>query len=336
MTEEVLLPVVIVAGCALLTAGLIVLLTPTLNRHFLAIPNQRSLHGEAVPQGAGLAMMGAMLAAFTVLWMMDRMEAEPWPLPVLAGAVWLMVLGALDDASEVPIVWRLAGQAAAAILVVFSLPEGFHILPDVLPLMVERVLLVISVIGFINAVNFLDGIDWITVAQTVPMAGTVAVMAWLGAVPQNIGLTALVLVGATLGFAVFNKHPARIFLGDAGSLPVGLILTWLLIFVARADLEAALLLALYTLSDAGVTLIRRALRGEPFWVAHRSHFYQRAVMLGFKPPEVTLRVFLLCCLLGALGVTALETDSLAGDLILLAAGLLATGLLLRHFERGPA
>jgi len=337
MTEEVLLSVAVVAACALLTAGLIVMLTPTLNRHFLAIPNERSSHGKPVPQGAGLAMMGAMLAVYIALWALDHLQAEaPWPLPVLAAAVWLTILGALDDAADLPILWRLAGQGAAALLIVFGLPEGFQILPGILPLSVERALLIIGTMGFINAVNFLDGIDWITVAQTVPMAAAVIVMAWLGGVPENVGLMALVLLGATLGFAVFNKHPARIFLGDAGSLPVGLLLAWMLIFVARADVEAALLLPLYTIADTGVTLIRRARRGEPLWVAHRSHFYQRAVMLGFKAPDVTLRVFLLGCLLAALSIAALLVDSFAADFTFLAIGVAATAFLLRHLERGRA
>ncbi|ODA67180.1 putative undecaprenyl-phosphate N-acetylglucosaminyl 1-phosphate transferase [Methyloligella halotolerans] len=332
-----MLSVVVVTVCALLTAGLIVLLTPTLNRHFLAIPNDRSSHGEPVPQGAGLAMMGAMLVVYLALWMLGHLEADPpWPLPVLAGAVWLTVLGALDDASDLPVLWRLAGQAAAAIAVVFNLPDGFHILPDLLPLAVERTLLVIGIMAFINAVNFLDGIDWITAAQTVPMTAAVIVMAWLGPVPQNVGLMALVLLGATIGFGIFNKHPARIFLGDAGSLPLGLLLAWMLIFVARADIAAALLLPLYTLADTGVTLVRRARNGEALWVAHRSHFYQRALSLGFKAPDITLRVFLLGCLLAALSVAAVEIESVAGDLALLATGVAATAYLLRHLERGRA
>ncbi len=337
MTEEVLLSVAVVTVCALLTAALIVMLTPTLNRHFLAIPNERSSHGKPVPQGAGLAMMGAMLAVYVALWAFEDLQAEPpWPLPVLAAAVWLTILGALDDAADLPVLWRLAGQGAAALLIVFGLPEEFQILPDMLPLWLERTLLIIGTMAFINAVNFLDGIDWITVAQTVPMAAAVIVMAWLGAVPDNVGLMALVLLGATLGFAVFNKHPARIFLGDAGSLPVGLLLAWMLIFVARADVEAALLLPLYTLSDTGVTLIRRARKGEPLWVAHRSHFYQRAVMLGFKAPDVTLRIFLLGCLLAGLSIAAILVESFAADLAFVAIGVAATAFLLRHLERGRA
>ena len=111
---------------------------------------------------------------------------------------------------------------------------------NLLPLMIERALLVFCTVWFVNAVNFLDGLDWITAAQVVPMTLGIAVLQALGAVPASIGFLALVLLGATLGFAPFNKHPAKVFLGDAGSLPIGLLLAFMLIYVAGTDLAAAL------------------------------------------------------------------------------------------------
>ena len=81
-----------------------------------------------------------------------------------------------------------------------------------------------------------------------------------------------------IGFAPFNKPVARMFLGDVGSLPIGLLFGWLLIVLAgRGHLAAALLLPLYYLADATITLLRRFAAGEPIMQAHRSHFYQRAI-----------------------------------------------------------
>ena len=105
-----------------------------------------------------------------------------------------------------------------------------------------------------------------------------------------------------LGFAVFNKHPASIFLGDAGSLPIGLCLAFLLIFVAETNLVAALLLSLYTLADSISTFLRRLLAGERVFAAHRTHFYQRAVAAGLSVPQVTARVFVLGLLLASLAI----------------------------------
>jgi UDP-N-acetylmuramyl pentapeptide phosphotransferase/UDP-N-acetylglucosamine-1-phosphate transferase len=196
----------------------------------------------------------------------------------------------------------------------------------------------VGTVGFVNAVNFLDGIDWMTVAEVVPITLAVAVLQCLGLVPESVGLLALALLGAMLGFAVFNKHPASIFLGDAGSLPIGLMLAFMLIAVASADLAAAFLLALYTLADSLITIVRRVLNtllnNEPFFQAHRAHFYQRAVAKGHTVPHVTARVFLLELLLAALAISAAELRNPAADIALLTIGAAATAWLLHWMVRG--
>jgi len=230
--------------------------------------------------------------------------------------------------------WRLIGQTLASLVLVASLPEGFQLFPGLMPLVVERALMVVAVVWFVNAVNFLDGLDWMTVAQVVPMTLGIAVLQALGAVPATIGLLALALLGATLGFAVFNKHPAQIFLGDAGSLPIGLCLAFMLIFVAQAHLAAALLLPLYTLADPTLTLFRRIAAKEPILSAHRTHFYQRAVMQGLSVPQVTARVFLLGLLLASLAIATVLARSLAVDLLCVGLGLVATGVTLLALAKG--
>jgi UDP-N-acetylmuramyl pentapeptide phosphotransferase/UDP-N-acetylglucosamine-1-phosphate transferase len=186
----------------------------------------------------------------------------------------------------------------------------------------------------VNAVNFLDGLDWMTVAQVVPMTLGIAVLHALGAVPDNVGLLALALLGATLGFAVFNKHPAQIFLGDAGSLPIGLCLAFMLIFVAQSNLAAALLLSLYTLADPTLTLFRRMARKEPILSAHRTHFYQRGVAAGLSVQQVTTRIFLLCFVLAALAVATVLADSPAVDLLCIGLGVAVTALTLFALAKG--
>jgi len=162
----------------------------------------------------------------------------------------------------------------------------------------------------------------------------ITVLQVLGAVPTSIGFLALALLGATLGFAPFNKHPATVFLGDAGSLPIGLLLAFMLIHVAGTDLAAALLLALYTLADSTFTLCRRAYNREHIFSAHRSHFYQRAVIAGMTAPQVTARVFLLGLLLAGLAVAAVMARSTLADILLLAVGAGATGFVLHGLARG--
>ena len=131
-------------------------------------------------------------------------------------------------------------------------------------------------IWFLNLVNFMDGIDWMTVAEVLPVSAGLAILGSLGALPAYGIVAALALFGATLGFAPFNRPVARLFLGDVGSLPLGLLIGWLLLLLAaRGHLAAALLLPLYYLADATVTLIRRIVRGERV-LAGASHAFLSA------------------------------------------------------------
>ena len=240
--QPALWAVAMVAGCAGLSALLILILRPILMRHLLAHPNARSSHQAPTPQGAGLAVMASVFAGCAVGILVWAPEGEPTLFGVLLAAAGLTLLGAIDDAHTLSVWSRLLGQLLAAIVVVGLLPTEFRLFPDLMPAGVEDVLMVIGLMWFVNAVNFLDGLDWMTVAQVVPITLGVVVLQALGAVPPTIGLLALALLGATLGFAMFNKHPASIFLGDAGSLPIGLCLAFMLIVVAETNLAAALLL----------------------------------------------------------------------------------------------
>ena len=334
LAQPALWAAILVAGCAGLSALLILMLKPVLARYLLAQPNARSSHKIATPQGAGLAVTLSVLAGSALGAVIWAPEPEPSLFPVLAIAAALTILGALDDLHTLPVSWRLIGQTLAGLVLVLSLPQDFQLFPGLMPQVVERALLVLGTVGFVNFVNFLDGLDWMTVVQVVPMTFGIAILYALGAVPATIGLLALALLGATLGFAIFNKHPAQIFLGDAGSLPIGLCLAFMLIFVAKAHLVAAILLSLYTVADATLTLFRRILAGERISSAHRSHFYQRAVTAGLSVKQVTARVLLLQILLVGLAIATVLARSSTVDLLCLGLGLLTTGLMLFALAKG--
>jgi UDP-N-acetylmuramyl pentapeptide phosphotransferase/UDP-N-acetylglucosamine-1-phosphate transferase len=330
------LAVAVAASAAALSSLLIYVLRPLLIRYLLAHPNERSSHVRATPQGAGIGVMLALFLVAAVGWFLwGARGGGMTPLwPTLAAAAGLTLLGLADDARALPVSWRFIGQALAALIMVASLPAELRLFPDLLPLWLERALLVLGTVWFVNAVNFLDGIDWITVAQVVPMTLGIAVLCALDAVPAGIGFLALALLGVMLGFAPFNRHPAKVFLGDAGSLPIGLLLAFMLIYVGGTSIAAALLLALYTIADSTITLLRRAYNREHIFSAHRSHFYQRAVIAGMAVPQVTARVFLLGLLLAGLAIAAVMAHSTFTDVALLAAGGAATGFVLYGLARG--
>jgi UDP-N-acetylmuramyl pentapeptide phosphotransferase/UDP-N-acetylglucosamine-1-phosphate transferase len=330
----VLSGVAVVAASAAITSAAILTLRPILVRHLTAHPNERSSHQIPTPQGAGLGVMLALLVVcgLAAVLMPGVGAGSLWP--VLAAASFLTLVGALDDAHALSVSWRFIGQALAALVIILTLPEEVRILPGILPMWLERALLVVGTVGVVNAVNFLDGIDWMTVAEVVPITIAVVILQTFGVVPSSIGLFALALLGAMLGFAIFNKHPASIFLGDAGSLPIGLCLVLMLIYVAKTSLIAAILLPLYMVADTSITLVRRIINKEPLLSAHRSHYYQRAVTGGRRVLEVTTRIFLQGLALALLAVGASLSQSLIFEFVALALGISSTAATLHWLARG--
>jgi UDP-N-acetylmuramyl pentapeptide phosphotransferase/UDP-N-acetylglucosamine-1-phosphate transferase len=225
-------------------------------------------------------------------------------------------------------------QAVAVAIVIAALPAELRIVPA-LPWAFERALLALAALWFVNLANFMDGIDWLTVAEAVPVTGGLVALGWLGALPPAAVVTALALLGAIIGFAPFNRPVARLFLGDVGSLPIGLLLAWLLIMLALGGhVAAALLLPLYYLADASLTLARRLAGGERVWQPHRTHFYQRATDGGFGVSEIVARVFAVNVVLAVLAVVSATMSAWWSTVAALVAGATLVGWLLHVFARG--
>jgi len=322
---------VLFGASALISAGLLWALHPLLKRYALARPNARSSHRAPTPQGGGIAVVAAtIVVAAGVFVLTPGGFEEPLRIAViLAGAVALAGVGAVDDIRPLGVWSRLLLQAIAVIVVLAALPAALRVVPW-LPLWLERALIFVGVLWFVNLVNFMDGIDWITVAETVPLTAALVLFAAMGALPRDAGLVAVVLCGAMVGFAPFNRPVARVFLGDVGSLPIGLLLAWMLVLLAGGGhLAAAALLPLYYLADATVTLLRRLANGEAVTQAHRSHFYQRATD-KFTVMQVVGQVFALNLVLAALALATLLTPSpLVHAAALLTGGVLVAALLYR-------
>jgi UDP-N-acetylmuramyl pentapeptide phosphotransferase/UDP-N-acetylglucosamine-1-phosphate transferase len=296
---------------ALLSAALIGLLMPLLQRYALARPNARSSHRIPTPQGGGIAVLAATIIPVAILAFLISPDIKlNWGSGIdfrfiwiaLLAATGLAVVGAVDDIHPLPAKQRLLLQIVAVAVVVTM--AGTRVLPAWIPESVELALLIFGGVWFVNLVNFMDGLDWITVAEMVPVA---AFLASLGVVSGSpVVFVAASLCGALLGFAPFNKPVARLFLGDVGSLPIGLIVGWMLLELAGTGaLAAALLLPLYYLMDATITLLRRLARRERVWEAHRSHFYQQATTNGFSVMSVVTHVFVLNLVLAALAAMTL-------------------------------
>lgn len=318
-------------GCAVLTWALM----PLLARYALARPNARSSHRIPTPQGAGIAVIAATLVVTTLA--LGATTPALALLPLFAAAIIIAIVGAIDDIRPIPVLPRFTLQALCVGAVVLTLPSDQQIIP-VLPLWFERAALLIGGLWFVNLVNFMDGLDWMTVAEGVPVTAALAVFGLLGALTQSPMLIAAALGGALLGFAPFNRPgAAKVFLGDVGSLPIGLLLGWCLLQLAlQGHVTAALLLPLYYLADSTLTLLRRMIRREPFWLAHRSHFYQRATDNGFSVREVVGLVLLTNLALALLAGVSIALKSIAADGVLFAVGTAVVAALLRRFAHRKA
>jgi UDP-N-acetylmuramyl pentapeptide phosphotransferase/UDP-N-acetylglucosamine-1-phosphate transferase len=246
-------------------------------RAILDHPNERSSHATATPRGGGIAVIAVLLAAWAGISLFTIPVAMPAPMvPVLVAAGSLALVSWLDDLRGVAPALRLLIQIAAATTALGALPG--LVFQGVLPPELDWAATVLIWVWFINLFNFMDGIDGIAGVETAAIGLGLFLIGVIFAEPiPGFTLYALSLVAAALGFLRWNWAPAKIFLGDVGSAPLGFLLGYLLLSAAAAGhWVPALILPLYYLADSGITLGQRLVRGEKIWQAHASHFYQHA------------------------------------------------------------
>jgi UDP-N-acetylmuramyl pentapeptide phosphotransferase/UDP-N-acetylglucosamine-1-phosphate transferase len=287
-------------------------------------PNERSMHTVPVPAGAGLAIVVATGLPW-LAWQGSHLEAPRALLLTLFAA--LAAVSWIDDRRALSPLVRLGLHALAVALCLWTLPAEAQALPF-LPLGLERVLTAVAWLWFINLFNFMDGIDGLAGSEAVALALGYTLLFLAGGLDSRYASLALFAAAASVGYLFWNWHPAKVFMGDAGSIPLGFLLGWLLIDLAvHRHLAAAAILPLYFVADATITLFRRILRGDRPWEAHREHYYQRAVLGGASPPAVVARVTLANTVLLALALWSLTQPALA-----LAAAIAVVGGLLANLE----
>lgn len=247
-------------------------------------PNARSLHVTPTPRVGGIGIVAGMLAA--AAWLMAASPAASHAaLPIVLAALALTAVSMLDDLRGLPVALRFLTHfaAAAACLLALGL-SGWALLAGTL-----------AVVWMTNLYNFMDGSDGLAGGMATVGFGALAGAAWLHG---DTGLAALcaAIAASALAFLRFNFPPARIFMGDAGSIPLGFMAATLGILGAQQNVwpwSFPLLAFSPFVVDASVTLTRRALRGEKVWHAHRSHYYQRTVLLGASHRQLALAAYVL-------------------------------------------
>jgi UDP-GlcNAc:undecaprenyl-phosphate/decaprenyl-phosphate GlcNAc-1-phosphate transferase len=285
-------PVVAALITMLLT---IIILISKFGKEIQDIPNERSLHETPVPRIGGVAMMAGLLAG----WALMLLSLKWWLVLPLIG---LFIVSLLDDMHNLPVRRRLmAHVAAAAILVAGSgliTQQGLLI----------ALLVLLFTVWMTNLYNFMDGSDG--------LAGGMALFGFsmygIAALISNDDTQAMLnftIGAAALGFLYNNFHPAKVFMGDAGSIPLGFLAAGMGLWGWQQGHWAAwfpLLVFSPFIVDASVTLLKRTLRGVKVTEAHREHYYQRLIQMGWSHGNVALIEYALMLGAGGSAIFALQ------------------------------
>lgn len=301
-------------------------------------PNERSLHATPTPRTGGLAICAALLVAWSV-WLFLP-QAGSIPMQILSGALVVAGVSILDDRYGLSQGLRLLVQLGAALLLIRG---GFVIQGEILPGislatgLLPAVVTVLATLWLTNLYNFMDGMDGFAGGMAMIGFGTLAALGWLHGDGLFAG-AALTVAAAAAGFLWFNFPPARIFMGDSGSTTLGFLAAGFAVWASRGGVAPAwLVMVVFSpfVVDATVTLLRRALRGEPVWRAHRSHYYQRLVQLGWGHRRTVLAEYAVMLVCAAFALVMVRRDAGAQwiGLAALATGYLGAALAVHRMER---
>jgi len=290
---------VIVGICTLVAAGLTLSILHLALRHPAALPldiaNGRSLHVGAIPRIGGIGMAIAVTAS-QVFYACFGNEYVGLPAGLYAATVVLVGLSFVDDCRTLPVALRLLAHLAAAAAVVAWLGVPWF----------SALALILALVWMTNLYNFMDGSDGLAGIMAVIGFAAYALAAWPG--NEALACLAATVSAAAAAFLVFNVSPATVFMGDAGSIPIGFLAGALGILGWQQGLWSIgfpVLVFLPFIADATVTLGRRLLQGKAVWQAHRDHYYQRLVRLGFSHRQLAISAgaLMACCAGSALAAT---------------------------------
>ena len=304
----------LIVSCAVFTASFAAtgwILQILRARAILDHPNERSSHSVPTPKGAGIAVIPCIAIAWILaVWFVpSAVFTSGATITIVSVALALALLSWFDDLRGLNPLLRLLAQIAAVAFVLSQTgaetPGAKSYFGGLLPGGWDTVAAGLLWVWFINLFNFMDGIDGIAGVETAVIGGGIALVAGIAGLSPLYGLFGIATAAAALGFLWWNWHPAKIFLGDVGSVPLGVLLGWLLLeLAASGQWAAALILPLYYLGDATITLVRRACAGKKVWQAHHEHYYQQATGRGLSHAAVVRHVLLVNLVLVVLAVAA--------------------------------
>jgi UDP-GlcNAc:undecaprenyl-phosphate/decaprenyl-phosphate GlcNAc-1-phosphate transferase len=325
--------------CAIVSALIVLATTPLAARlaHRVGavdLPSDRRIHREPTPRLGGVAILLGFLVP-VLFFLPEDSSARA----LVTGAVLICCLGAVDDVVGLSPAVKLAGQAACAAIPVAS---GLTIDHITLPFLGvgdlgpgQYPLTIIWFVALVNMINFTDGMDGLAAGISGLGATTFAILAAsLGRADPAI--LAAALAGACAAFLVFNFHPAKVFMGDAGSMLLGFVIAGVAVSgvmksAAAIAVVAPLIVLAIPILDTSFVIMKRIKHGLPIYSADRSHFHHRFFTIGWGQRKTVLALYGWCALMGAVAVTLRfvpyrDPDGgirVVGTAVLSAAGLIA-------------
>lgn len=326
--NQTLNQVVLLTFLCLLVFFINVVITKTLIKQLprlglIDTPSSRRAHQRPTPRGGGIAIVLCFIFGFSPFEYIIT-GAVNFYYPIISVLLVIATVSLLDDIKTIPILARLAVHlvCASAILRANLYPATlFH---QELPYIVDFILAVIGLTAFLNIYNFLDGIDGISAAQTIHLTVTMLIICYLRydiIIKVDLVLIInLIMLSSVAGFMIFNWHPAKIFLGDVGSISIGFLLGLSLVLIAASGerlFVSAFVASLYYLADGGLTILIRLINKEKIWLPHLKHFFQKAIKTGKTQPQVVGCIMTCNFLLMILAVYALYSPVISAALAII-------------------
>jgi UDP-GlcNAc:undecaprenyl-phosphate GlcNAc-1-phosphate transferase len=268
-------------------------------------PNYRKVHASIMPRIGGLAIFGAFLIGYLVLRPADEHAAG-----ILVGALIIVIVGFLDDMLEITAKAKLAGQLAAALVVVTwgGLQIEFINLPFIGQIdfgYLSIPITIIWIIGITNAINLIDGLDGLAAGVSTIALISIAVMAMIMA-DLFVVATAAILAASSLGFLFYNFHPAKIFMGDTGSLFLGFMISVLALLgfknIAVVSLIIPVIILGVPISDTFFAIVRRIRLKQPITAPDKSHLHHCLLRTGFSHRQTVLIIYGIAILFGVAAI----------------------------------
>lgn len=286
-------------------------------------PSSRRAHQKPTPRGGGIAIVLCFIFGFSPFEYFFT-GAINFYYPVISVLLVIATISLLDDIKTIPILSRLVVHLLCAGVILCTNLYPATLFHQELPHLVDFILAVIGLTAFLNIYNFLDGIDGISAAQTIHLTVTMLIICYLRHdVIINVDLVLvinLIMLSSVAGFMIFNWHPAKIFLGDVGSITIGLLLGLSLMLIAASGerlFVSALIASLYYLADGGLTILIRLINKEKIWLPHLKHFFQKAIKTGKTQPQVVGYIMACNFLLMILAIYALYSPVISAALAII-------------------